>query len=164
MPSPTCVHLLQTKCLAELQDTFFIFVHLPCIHFVHCAQHTALDPTLFPHIPQGSILLKTISPFVPLTIILVFPTYTFNPLSSNALLHVWNLFLKSSKLSLISTQGQWNRLPNSRAGGGGAGLVRGPALNTAAFCLLGNDFNRPTSCYELRRHIILFVCVGTKRC
>ena len=54
------MYVLQTKCLAELQVTFIIFVHLPCIHFLHCVQHTALDPTLFPCIPQGSILLKTI--------------------------------------------------------------------------------------------------------
>ena len=110
MPSPTSAHLLQTKCLAELQVTFYIFVHLPCIHFVHCVhfthcvQHTALDPTLFPHMPQGSILLRTISSFVPFTVILVFPTCSFNPLSSNALLHLWNLSLKSSKLSVISTR------------------------------------------------------------
>ena len=87
VPFPTSVHLLQTKCFAELQVGFFNFVHLPCIRFIHCVQHTALDPTLFLHILQESILLKTISPSVPLTIILVFPTFRFNPLSSNALLH-----------------------------------------------------------------------------
>ena len=38
-------------------------------------------------------------------------------------------------------------------GGGGAGLVRGPALNTAAFFLLGNDFN---TCYDAT---LIFVCV-----
>ena len=96
MPSPTSVHFLRTKCLTELQVTFFIFVHLPRIHFVHCVQRTALDSTLFPHIPQESILLKIFSPSVPLTIILVFPTFTFNPLSSSALPHLWNLFLTSS--------------------------------------------------------------------
>ena len=91
---------------AKLQVTFFILVPFPCIHLLHNVQHTALDTALFADIPQGSILLSAIafSVLVPLTIILVVPIFTFNPLPSIALLHFWNLALKSSKFSLIRVQ------------------------------------------------------------
>ena len=65
---------------AKLQVTFFILVHLPCIHLLHSVQHTALDTTLFPHILQGLILQSAIAFPVPLTIILVSPIFTFNRL------------------------------------------------------------------------------------
>ena len=85
---------------AKLQVTLFILVHLPCIHLLHSVQHSALDTTLFPHIPQGLILQSAITFSVPLTIILVSPIFAFNRMPSIALLNLWNFALKSSKYLL----------------------------------------------------------------
>ena len=60
-------------------QVIFILVHLPCIYLLHSVQHTALDTTLFPHIPQGLILLSAVAFSVPLTIILVFPIFALIP-------------------------------------------------------------------------------------
>ena len=68
LPSLRSLHLLQIKWRAKLQVTFFILVHLPCIHSLHSEQHTALDTIPFPHIPNGSILLRAIAFPVLLTI------------------------------------------------------------------------------------------------
>ena len=99
------MHLLQTKMSCKTAGHLFHNRTSPMYLLrTPCVQDISLDPTLFPHVPQGCILLNAISPSVPLTIILVFRTFTFNPLPSNALFHLWDLYLKSFKLSLSSTR------------------------------------------------------------
>ena len=114
--SPLHHHTFRDKSSAS--SLFASNCHVPCqttgylLHFgaslihsfiiqgaTHCVRHNPL-----PHIPQGSISPSAIAFSVPLTIILVFPIFAFDPLPFIALLHLWNLALKSSKFSLISVQ------------------------------------------------------------